>query len=336
MPLQRPVKRAEIAEREAFLRLLSRDFPDSVFCELCNVIHGGDKSFKIRGGVLTPCFKHDSHLEMCTSIHEGFRFITFQMVMKRHALGLDTTSYMDQLCFKNIRHFRKINHFRNNFPTEIISEARIVNGSLLLRWQQVILYPDRNESFDGTVPICQHMIWYPNGSRDFQVNIPLETDISTFSAFSDSKRSGRQERFSNNKSVMRRAMKHCTRCHTEYRVDIQAWGQHSGVIIITRWMDLGTGESVFDHKWWSHFSRTFVERANGEFVHLSRPTQLSSGLGDICRSFEQKDPGQFDPTLRPERISELAKLVDLSCRSMQDYKLVKRKGYNYLHKVMRL
>jgi hypothetical protein len=195
----------EVAHREEFLRLLSRELPESIYCELCNVIHRGDMPFKTRGGVLSPCFKHDDIPEMSTSIHVGFRFIFFQMLMKRHALGLDTTSYINRLCF------RYIDQEQTNLPTEFTSEARIVKG---------------------------------------------------------------------------------------------------------------------------RFSRSYIECADEEFVHLGRPAQLSSGQGDICRSFEQKEPGHFDSTLSSERISNLTKFVNLSYPSMKDYTLVEREGHTYLERKM--
>jgi hypothetical protein len=235
------------------------------------------------------------------------------MMMKRHMLGLDNDSDLNhQLGFKNT-------DIHCALPVQIISEPKIVNKSLLLRTQYVMFFPSRDFSNGWTeiqpdITICRHLKY--NATRlDFQKPDNYHYPGSPYMIYSGLgvHRLWLEQFLKERKSVPSIPMRRCRHCTTEYRVDVQAWGQDSGVSIITRWIDLGSGRSIKDPKWWSRLPNTYtshpkfsgVERDNAGDT-WARMLDLDFERGAICQAFEQKAWEDFDPTLDLEQISELA------------------------------
>jgi len=319
VPLQREDKKAE---REEFWRQVSRGYPDSVYCEHCNgTIHPGDKSFVTRGAFPTTCHTQDRLGQVAKFIHNDFRFITFQMIMKRHRMGLDNSTHLvHQLGFKNT------SSHGGSF-IESISEPRIVNNTLLLRTQHLVFFPSRDASQVSSgklsseyIPMCRHLEFHPT-YLDFQVNHHRVSDIILYFRNTSNLYVNEQQwidRFlEGKKSVPSRPLQACQHCTTEYRVDVQACGERSGVVIVTRWIDLGAGQSIMDPKWWSRLPSTYTSHPKFSTISRNRAgdtspksPSLEFERGSICEAFEQKSPLKFDPTLSSERVAKLARLHD--------------------------
>ncbi|OBT70547.1 hypothetical protein VF21_10432 [Pseudogymnoascus sp. 05NY08] len=119
-----------------FLRLLESGLPDHIVCYYCEKLHA-IKRLQRHLEYTTRC-DVKSNEAMRTYIHPRFSYVIFQMVMKRHRQGLDYSSLIKLLSY---------NVWSWCGPDEIKTSARIVDGSLLLRQQHIILVHPNNDSF---------------------------------------------------------------------------------------------------------------------------------------------------------------------------------------------
>lgn len=50
----------------------------------------------------------------------------------------------------------------------------------------------------------------------------------------------------------------CIACPTEYELSVEECGEFGVAAIITKWMDLGEGQTILDPRWLSHLSNKYA------------------------------------------------------------------------------
>jgi hypothetical protein len=111
-------------------------------------------------------------------------------------------------------------------------------------------------------------------------------------------------------------LKQCNYCPTEYQIDLQECGQLGVAVVITRWLDLGEGQTFMDSKWWSRLSTSYTNHhvfagAGGIYKKRLRDrAPMPFEAGSIHTSFEQNEHLAFEPIQTPERVNELSKMLN--------------------------
>lgn len=282
-----------------FLSQLSKDLPDYVPCYHCRVLHlctmrysGHLPTQPLYQYDVTPCRKAEVLGKVSKYMHKDFQFRTFQMVMKKHRLGLDYKLWLECL-------YRQSTTCRimQDSPSEFKADARIVDGSLLFRSQHVILIPlsltvrnwDRC-SFD----ICPHIRLVVHGT---EANLP-ETARCTINHLHALER-----------CVRKSGIVPCIACPMEYELRLEECEGFGVAAIITKWMDLGEGQTILDPRWFSHLSNRYtasdvfreVDGINGRRLVDRDPVR--SSFVSIRDSFGQDESSGLDPIL-PLEIAE--------------------------------
>lgn len=274
-----------------FLSQLSKDLPpDYVPCYHCRVLHICTLSYSYSAQVTrplyqydwTPCKKAERRAKVWKYIHEDFQFRTFQMAMKKYRLGLDYKIWLE--CLSGRPSTRRI---MQKFPSESKSDARIVDSSLLFRSQRVILIPPgltiRNLGRCEFI-ICPHIRLVTHGA---EANLP-ETAECTMNH-----QHGLQ------RCVRKSCIVPCIACPTEYELSLEECGRFGVAAIITKWKDLGEGQTILDPRFCSHLSRRRrggPVRSNHVSIRVSFGQNKSSGLDPIL------------PLKTAERLFQLPKL----------------------------
>jgi hypothetical protein len=200
------------------------------------------------------------------------------------------------------------------FPSEFKADARIVDSSLLFRSQRIILIPPgltiRNLdrcSFD----ICPHIRLVAHGA---EANLP-ETAGCTINH-----QHGLQ------RCVRKSGIVPCITCPTEYELSLEECGEFGVAAIITKWMDLGEGQTILDPRWLSHLSNMYpasdvfgeVNGING--IRLVDRDPVRSNRVSIRGSFGQDELSGLGPTLPleiAERLFQLPKLPILRAKDLR-------------------
>jgi len=290
-----------------FLSQLSKDLPsDYVPCYHCRVLHlctirysdhlPTRPLYQYDG---TQCHTAEVLGRVSKYIHQNFHFRTFQMAMKQHRLGLDHEIWLECLCRQSTT-----STIRQKFPSEFKADARIVDSSLLLRTQRFILIPlglaignlDR-----CAFEICPHIRLRAYGA---EANFP-ETASCTM-----------EHQHGLQRCVRKSGIVPCIACPTEYEVSLEECGGFGSAAIITKWVDLGEGQTILDPRWLSHLSNKYaasrvfrgVDGINGRRVVDRDPVR--SNRASIRDSFGQDESSGLDPTLPleiAERLFQFAK-----------------------------
>jgi hypothetical protein len=94
----------------------------------------------------------------------------------------------------------------------------------------------------------------------------------------------------------------CKHCLTEFKVSYKSFGVRGTALCVTRWMDLGRGESPSDPEWQSHVRGIGVEGLSS----LEWPL-VPFARGSICAAFEGEEnmASNFSPFLNLEDEREL-------------------------------
>jgi len=300
-----------------FLSQLSKDLPpDYVPCYHCRVLHLCTIRYSdhlptrpLYQYDVTPCHKAEVLGKVSKHIHKDFQFRTFQMAMKKHRLGLDYELWLEFLCRQSTTC-----RIMQKFPSEFKADARIVDSSLLFRSQRVILIPPgltiRNLdrcSFD----ICPHIRLVAHGA---EANLP-ETAGCTMN-----------HQHALQRCVRKSGIVPCTACPTEYDLSLEECGGFGVAAIITKWMDLGEGQTILDPRWLSHLSNKYaasdvfreVDGINGRRLVDRDPVR--SNRVSIRDSFGQDESSGLDPILpleTAERLFQLPKLPVLRDKDLR-------------------
>ncbi|KFY82791.1 hypothetical protein V500_10331 [Pseudogymnoascus sp. VKM F-4518 (FW-2643)] len=233
-----------------FLRLLEPGLPDHIVCYFCEKLH----AMKSPERHLRYTKRCDMKVNqsMRTYIHPRFSYVIFQMAMKRHRQGLDCSSLVKLLSYSEWSWVG---------PDEIKTSSRIVDGSLLLRQQYILLVHPNNDMLftrDDKIMICPHakQLW---GTIDYETSAPEKYNMTYTTGSVDVDRTpaaaecdccahqGKKEEEGNWSGLLR-----CRDCATEFRVDTLGIGKEGKAFVVTRWKDLGEGRDASDPVWRAH------------------------------------------------------------------------------------
>jgi len=284
------VARAQETECSDFLFALAKELPDRIFCYPCKHIHIVDKTHKYlhpdsgRFGGTSPCVKADVKCGAYYGIHPDFSRSIFDMAVKRFRLKLDSTESCQLLC-------RTRTLFADKCTQQYITDARIVAGSLFVRVQYIIRVPSSQFSDwpeNLYFRICSHSGGFArlnNDTTGFALGMG-EAHKYLSKAFE-------QWEFSN--SYVQQ-VRQCSKCRTDYQIDIKSFDAGGVGVFVTKWLDLGEGTK--DPKW--------VQHVFDDTGHVSTQ-ELEYELGSVKAAFESNLPFVFDSLLTEERRKDLLK-----------------------------
>lgn len=264
-----PPKDADSIVMNAFLRLLERDLPLHIVCPHCNKLHFTplaerhlvtERYSPITSQTWAKCRTRDS-----LGKHSPPRFTStiFFMVTKAYRQGRDTTELLRLLLHK------QITDSKEGFVELHTSEARIRNGSLLIRDQKVFMLPASLTtpfSLFGEFGFCRHcMLHNTHDLRWCGIHVPEVDEMNDY--------------------LNKEGIIYCNYCYTELRIDFKSYGKAGNAMFVTRWMDIGEGRDVNDVKW--------KVRLGGGNEWLWDDAIYPRG--SICASFEgRSDDFRFD------------------------------------------
>ncbi|ELR08051.1 hypothetical protein GMDG_08592 [Pseudogymnoascus destructans 20631-21] len=277
-----------------FLRLLEPDLPDHIVCYYCEKLH---KIKRLERHIkFTKRCDIPVNEAMRSYIHPRFSYVIFQMAMKRHRQGLDYSSPLKLLSY---------NEWSWIGPDEIKTSFRIVDGSLLLRQQHILLvHPNNDQMFTNTkIMICPHikqlrgtincqssgmgrynMVYTPGSIEIDHTPTAVECDCCAHQGKKDE---------GNWSGLVR-----CRDCATEFRVDTLGIGQSGKAYVVTRWKDLGEGRDANDSVWCAHM---------GEKGLLGGAGREAAGRS-ICVRFEGEGwRGGLESLVMPREMKRLVK-----------------------------
>ena len=271
-----------------FLTILQRDLPDHVPCYPCERLHdikqvenqGKSYDWSSLRSRMSWCRNEDIQVSTEIYIHSGFSFLIFQMAMKRHYQGLDSTSLLALLSHKT-----DVRPEWCGIKT-VTASPRIIGGSLLVRkhWAYLVRRPqDLPTLISSNFVICPH----------FSYGSIAEVPGYTGSAFRCRVVSSR----GNDNIEVGEGLVQCSFCATEVRIDFKSFGEEGNAIFITRWQSLGDGRSSQDPQWLSH-----VRGSGGTTTE-----RVYFPAGSICSAFEGGEEFDFTSVLTAEERKELLK-----------------------------
>jgi hypothetical protein len=276
--------------RELFLTTLTRDLPGHFFCHHCSSLHLRD-DLGPPGPALQPenrllCVKKQPGPDLwrCVRAHPSiswyrFAFPHLQLAMKRHHHGPGHGVSTESLSFTEVQVSGDEDE-AERVTTLLSVEARISPEpiSLCLRIQQWALISSTKRdiilSKTKFVMICDHMT----------------TRSSEISRLIESKLEPRRTEFECR--ICPDVLK-CRYCNTDFQVEIKDFGDEGLALVITKWLDLGSGLTPMDTRW---------------RVHLARDKAAELGAlgeaGDVRLRFES-EPGLSQDSLSCQNASYL-------------------------------
>jgi hypothetical protein len=269
----------------AFLSALAKDLPGSFVCYICSLLH-------LSSGVLPPgttgsrifqnslrCVKNDRSLNHRTSCSSyTLKFAHVQLVMKRHHYGFDHGVSLDLLSHTEVEE----RYFKEYCRTTLLSvDARIASDELLMRSQLCIVLPtDRRDKYlSRMLPVqtlCRH-IWA--GQEDCRLRELIKCSLDHLG--------GKKTCFTCIGTLQ------CQYCYIDFEIDIRDLGMQGTALVITRWINLGAGQTPYDKKWRSH--------------HVVDDSPVPFCPGSIRSSFEDQK-GSSVNELAAENIKMFSKL----------------------------
>ena len=306
-----PLKEAEYSVKNAFLSFLERDLPTHLLCPHCNKLHSmsfSEGHLPSRRYLLTwknwhetckpwlVCWSADYNSCVERGIYPDFSSTVFRMAMKAHRQGHDTTKLLGLLSYK--KHI-----IQPGFVEQRATAVRIRDGSLLAREQRVFMFPSSRKiplpPYDG-IEICRHICSTTLRSvLGYDIRVPNADEI---------------KRHRNREGII-----YCRYCYTEFQVDFKSYGEAGNAMFITKWMDIGEGRAISDHKWRSRVGH------KGEHPW----TRIMFRRGSICAAFEQKARFKFYSLLTPQDEKDLCRWSLWSWLDRVDDSHDERHNYHY-------
>ena len=229
-------------ERQRFLLGLSRDNPSYFLCYTCSHLHPlarivppglGFKSTHLQCLTASSCWEQPTCSRSDASYPTyWFYFHHLQLAMLRHRYGPSYGLALEALSSTAVQ-------ISSSKATTLSSrEASVICDAHCLRVQELTLLPHHEDpSTDYTKAlkfICGHIHFLIHSSAQDLVacktqHFDQEAGCPTCC------------------SLLR-----CCRCGIEFQVDIEALGDGRIVLVITKWLNLGHGETPLDLDWQRH------------------------------------------------------------------------------------
>jgi hypothetical protein len=235
--------REDQKELHNFLQLYDRDRPDSLYCHYCRKIHNPGKHDP---GRWHPCSSTTVALLPHCYYPNNIYFNKLQYIMKRHRLGLDTTTQLSELSKTKTK--RALSLDGSKYTRQISTLARIRYNKLLLRTQDWIIIPSNpkpqlpsgwNVQFCPHWEFLQRKAWERCSCYDHTGDQWRSCSCDEIERLISCKLS--QPSCSCCSYVIR-----CKECPTEFQLDSRKIGKDKWALAFTIWKDLGECKDPFD------------------------------------------------------------------------------------------
>ncbi|KAF7926456.1 hypothetical protein EAE99_005651 [Botrytis elliptica] len=259
--------------RYNFLQILARDLPNYITCYPCNKLHMIGTANSQRLLELSCAF----HIDNALPLLRGYvSFHVLQAAMKRyHQRHISLSISLYDLTINSLSPTSQL--VECSRETMRISHT---TKSIIFRRQRILLLPanhhyssyeDPDASVSWDYPICPHLKW--DCSYDFR---------------------GRALSVSN-RSLTSPLFQSCDYCMTDYHVAVQDREEGGDVLYLTRWQDLGSGESPREFNWQNAIS-------DGRTQRQDKVSRYAYEHGSVCEAFEGRPGGrfEFDKIMREE------------------------------------
>lgn len=258
-----------------FLQRLSRDLPRHIYCHACSVIHQCEH-IKPPGPIWYWHLRLPKHDELDKSpwlfwsvnVHPGgsryaFFHIHVQLAMKRHYCGPTHGISTESLAYVEVQ------TSASPSLTSLLSvDAQICHGPrLCLRVQNWVLLKDFKPSSLYRIGICVHL-----NTQDAPIAELIQSESDT--------RKG-SSRKSSNPNIYQ-----CRACGIDYQMETIDCDREGTALVITKWLDLGSGLDPKDSRWTRHFY-PLGTRSLGKIEAIQSD-------GTLCSHFEQESAVSLD------------------------------------------
>lgn len=238
--------------RESFLTTLTRDLPGHFFCHHCSRLHRRD-DYSPPGPLWQPekrssCPTSEigDNLFSCLKAHPiisryRFAFPHLQLAMKRFHHGPGHGVSTESLLFTEVQ-VSDDDDEEEKMTTMLSVEARICPkpASLCLRIQHWALINSTKRhmilSKTNFVKICDHI-----SIESSEISQLIESQLQPPRTVSESQ---------GHPDVLK-----CRHCNTDFEVAIKELGEQGLALVITKWLDLGSGLTPEDTRWRFHLPR---------------------------------------------------------------------------------
>ena len=232
--------------REQFLSTFARDLPSWFYCHSCSHLHPRDRVGP-PGPFNQPskslwCLQTNSQgsLWSYVNVHGAFSRYNFefhhlQLAMLRHYLGAGYGISTDELSFVQVNEFGDGDP-RGRVTTLLSVEARVCAepARLCLRLQNWAILQTRvpELALERTkcVWVCDHFL--AEEGEMFQL---IESSLDEYCTRSERPQEPKRHR--------------CRRCNFVFQLEVLDTGSDGLAIVITKWLDLGSGLTPTDPKW---------------------------------------------------------------------------------------
>ena len=265
------------SERAGFLGLLAEYLPQHFFCHQCCRLHHKGKleppDFDpwIRRALPcvedAPSLRHDS--PYITSDYR-LKFPHVQLAMKRHRRGPNHGISLDEVSFTELKDYTSS---REEITTLLSAEARIISDQLLVRVQQWTLVPqDKCDEFVARATLADLC---PHKKLRYQLHREVSARVECRL---------RHLRGSEEPSNCCKGSVRCSSCAMEFQIDVRDFGERGTALVVTKWLNLGSGLTPLDQRWRKHVVQSGLEN-----YMLEEPPD-----DGVCLSFERAEGRPVD------------------------------------------
>ena len=239
-------------ERKEFLLCLARDHPSLVFCYNCSRLHRGTRVGPALFSSYLPCIQYVAARDWPGQSFEVYgglssyrlTFLHVQLVMARHRDGIDRGIAIDSLSVTEV-HGRE----RDNAWSLLSVDPKIIDNELFLRVQHWVIFDwDKQPVFERLrgPSICSHISKF-KGKLGGSATVDL---LNCQTQHIDKRAS----------CPTCNVLYHCVDCAVEFESDAILVGGRTVAVIITKWLNLGSGNSPTDVDWRRHLYPPFDGR----------------------------------------------------------------------------
>jgi hypothetical protein len=139
-------------------------------------------------------------------------------------------------------------------------ESKIISGEIYLRVQHLAIFPSCNPLSSrkiGFIPLCKH---------NEECRGALFSMIACQLSHID-----------NTRCPLCHGFLYCKKCSTDFQVQIQDLGAQGQALVITKWLNIGCGDTPLDFAWLRHIS----------FKILQEQDENKMSPGTTRRTFEE-------------------------------------------------
>ncbi|PVH89053.1 hypothetical protein DL98DRAFT_648346 [Cadophora sp. DSE1049] len=298
----------QVEERMQFLTLLSRDLPPLHACHGCLHLHSsssiprpGDPNARHQPTHCIPPsgpsgYSGKGILHISDYVAPYFlRFAHVQLALKRHHHGPEHGISLQDLDYTDLR-------LVNGNAWFFTVEARIASGELLLRSQEwIVSSQSLREDFDNmrvTHGVCQHLMTYNEefGLEDTLTGV-MRCRIGHISQLKSQPGSGSGSGDDNEECQCMR-LQQCLTCPMEFRLDVVDI-QHLGyTLCVTKWLNVGSGQTIHDPLWKGHDPLSDEPRPHGLRLGSIRERFESEGMEGVGLGVEGLTEGSKKELMR--------------------------------------